>query len=166
MFSFVILLSVKYIFAFRLCFYKCHQLTFVSRLINVRVLNITRSQLTKQTGLNAGALFDELLSVCGLDYFNIQWNWQRNADASKLADVLRNARIRHHFQERIHRLDRILALVIYRQLTRCCFFLVVDTPDDVNHVVDLYNSTLRDFVVKHTSLKTKEMPKETIPSMG
>jgi len=35
----------------------------------------------------------------------------------------------------------------------------LDPPDDVDHLVDLYNSTLRDIVDEHASLRTREMPR-------
>jgi len=40
--------------------------------------------------------------------------------------------------------------------------LVLDPPDDVDHLVDLYDSTLRDIVDEHTPLRTKEMPSRPI----
>ncbi|KAK2156513.1 hypothetical protein LSH36_211g01021 [Paralvinella palmiformis] len=36
--------------------------------------------------------------------------------------------------------------------------LVLDPPDDVDHLVDLYDNTLRDIVDQHAPLRTKEMP--------
>jgi len=33
--------------------------------------------------------------------------------------------------------------------------LVLDPPDDVDHLVDLYNSTLRDIADEHPPLRTK-----------
>jgi len=36
--------------------------------------------------------------------------------------------------------------------------LVLDPPDDVDHLVDLYDSTLRAIVDEHAPLRTKEMP--------
>ncbi|KAK2164042.1 hypothetical protein LSH36_70g07012 [Paralvinella palmiformis] len=36
--------------------------------------------------------------------------------------------------------------------------LVLDPPDDVDHLVDLYDSTLRVIVDEHAPLRTKEMP--------
>ncbi|KAK2169189.1 hypothetical protein LSH36_12g34021 [Paralvinella palmiformis] len=36
--------------------------------------------------------------------------------------------------------------------------LVMDPPDDVDHLVDLYDNTLRDIVDQHAPLRTKEMP--------
>ena len=36
----------------------------------------------------------------------------------------------------------------------------MDPPDDVDHLVDLYDSTLRDIVDEHAHLRTKEMPTE------
>ena len=36
--------------------------------------------------------------------------------------------------------------------------LVLDPPDDVDRLVDLYDNTLRDFVDQHAPLRTKEMP--------
>ena len=51
------------------------------------------------------------------------------------------------------------------QLTRRLFFadlqvsfLVLDPPDDVDHPLDLYDSTLRDIVDEHEPLRIKEMP--------
>jgi len=38
--------------------------------------------------------------------------------------------------------------------------LVLDPPDDVDHLVDLYDSTMRDIVDEHAPLKTKEMPSQ------
>ena len=40
------------------------------------------------------------------------------------------------------------------------FSLVLDPPDDVDHLVDLYNSTLRDIVDEHAPLRTKDMPRK------
>jgi len=37
--------------------------------------------------------------------------------------------------------------------------LVLDPPNDVENLVDLCGSTLRDIVYEHASLKTKEMPR-------
>jgi len=39
----------------------------------------------------------------------------------------------------------------------CVSSLVLDPPDDVDHLVDLYNSTLRDTVEEHVPLRIKEM---------
>ena len=36
--------------------------------------------------------------------------------------------------------------------------LVLDPPDDVDHLLDLYNSTLWDSLDEHVSFRTKEMP--------
>ena len=38
----------------------------------------------------------------------------------------------------------------------------MDPPDDVDHLVDLYNSTLRVIVDEHAPLRTKEMPRRPI----
>jgi len=38
--------------------------------------------------------------------------------------------------------------------------LVLDPPDDIDHLVDLYNRTLRDIVNEHAPLRTKEMPRK------
>jgi len=37
--------------------------------------------------------------------------------------------------------------------------LVLDQPDDVDHLVDLYDSTSRDIVDEDAHLRTKEMPR-------
>jgi len=37
--------------------------------------------------------------------------------------------------------------------------LVLDPPNDVNHLVDLYDGTLRDIVDMHAPLRTKDMPR-------
>jgi len=36
---------------------------------------------------------------------------------------------------------------------------VLDPPDDVDHLVDFYNTSLSDLVDDHAPLRTKEMPK-------
>ena len=40
--------------------------------------------------------------------------------------------------------------------------LVLDPPDDVDYLMDLYNSTLRDLVDEHAPLRTKEMPRRAL----
>jgi len=42
--------------------------------------------------------------------------------------------------------------------------MVLDPPDDVNHLVDLYDSRLRDIIDEHAPLRTKEMPRRPIIS--
>ena len=42
--------------------------------------------------------------------FNIRWDCQKNADTKQLADILRSANLRQHFQERTHRHGHILHL--------------------------------------------------------
>jgi len=37
--------------------------------------------------------------------------------------------------------------------------VVLDPPDDMDHLVDLYDSVLKDIVDEHPPLKTKEMPR-------
>ena len=37
--------------------------------------------------------------------------------------------------------------------------LILDSLDNVDHLVDLYDSTLRDIVHENASLRTKEMPR-------
>ena len=39
------------------------------------------------------------------------------------------------------------------------FSLVLDPLDDVDHLVNLYNNTLRDIVDEHAPLRTKELPR-------
>jgi len=40
--------------------------------------------------------------------------------------------------------------------------LVLDSPGDVDHLVDLYDSTLRDIVDEHVPLRTNEMPRKSM----
>jgi len=40
--------------------------------------------------------------------------------------------------------------------------LVIDPLDDINYLVDLYNSTLKDPVDGHGPLRTKEMPRGSL----
>jgi len=40
--------------------------------------------------------------------------------------------------------------------------LVLDPLGNVDHLVDLYDSTLRDIVDEHAPLRTKEMPRRTM----
>jgi len=100
--------------------------------------------------------------------FNIHWDGGRYADTKQLADILRSANLR---QERTHRHGHILDLVISRDDDNLikgdkeAFLadlrvssLVLDPPDDVDHLVDLYDSTLRVIVDEHAPLRTKEMP--------
>ena len=42
------------------------------------------------------------------------------------------------------------------------YYLVLDPADDVDHLVDLYNSTSRNIVDEHAPLRTNEMPRRSM----
>jgi len=42
--------------------------------------------------------------------------------------------------------------------------LALDAPDYVDYLVDIYNSTLRDIVDKHTPIRTRKMPRRPMLS--
>jgi len=42
------------------------------------------------------------------------------------------------------------------------FSLKLDLPDDTNHLVDLYNGTMRSIVIEDAPVRTKEMSKITL----
>ena len=69
--------------------------------------------------------------------FNINLSLQKQSDSAKVI-----------LYRRYKSIDKEAFLADLR-----VSFLVLDSPDDVDHLVDLYDSTLRDIVDEHASLR-------------
>ena len=61
---------------------------------------------------------------------------------------------------------KVISNIKYKSIDKGAFLadlrvssLVLDLPDDVGHLVNLYDTTLRDTVDEHAPLRTKEMPR-------